>query len=219
MKPSNFRLCSMIHFWNNKVKICEPPEEYNSQFWSLVISNSILSNIILNNRNYIWGPPHHAHFRKCTNTNIHDAMASGNADVLRYPLLALKLRMMLMAQSIERICSLLIWLSKSHILFYVCSICRKGLFYVCSICGKGFKRGHHQLDHIKTHTEVRPHQCQHCLKRFTTKSALRRHELTHTKVKRIFVKFVGSPFHMKTDFQPMWKPIEGREVFHVPFVD
>ena len=85
--------------------------------------------------------------------------------------------------------------------------------------GKGFKRGQHQLDHIKTHTGVRPHQCQHCLKRFLTKSSIKDMCLRTQKGARVHVKFVENPLYIDTGYQAMLKLTEVREALIVSFVD
>ena len=59
-------------------------------------------------------------------------------------------------------------------------ICTGRKPHQCTECGKRYTRKSYLARHELTHTREKPHKCTECGKRFTTKSNLTKHELTHT---------------------------------------
>ena len=79
---------------------------------------------------------------------------------------------------------------------------------------KGFYKGNHLTDNIKTHSGVRPYNCKNCNKHFTTKSCLKRHNLTHSKERPCHIRTHGSDRNFKCDICGIAFALKSRLVKH-----
>ncbi|XP_053610813.1 zinc finger protein 436-like isoform X2 [Plodia interpunctella] len=77
----------------------------------------------------------------------------------------------------------------------------RAYIHVCEICQRVFNRTNHLKDHMKIHTDERPHQCSVCQRRFIQKINLKNHMMTHTGEKPYVCQICRSSFIAKSDFK------------------
>ncbi|XP_068085554.1 gastrula zinc finger protein XlCGF7.1-like [Anabrus simplex] len=68
----------------------------------------------------------------------------------------------------------------------------------CNECGSKFSRKSHLRQHMVTHTGERPHSCKQCGKNFSQNGNLRRHLLTHTGERPYSCALCGRTFSQKS---------------------
>ena len=84
------------------------------------------------------------------------------------------------------------------------SVCKNS--FECDTCGKSFKFKSYLVQHIKTHSGVKPHQCNICEKRFNRKNNLVRHLRVHSSetpykcemCRKTFAHYDSLMSHMRT---------------------
>ena len=73
----------------------------------------------------------------------------------------------------------------------------KSTFVMCSICGKLVSSKKFK-NHLVTHTDKRPHNCETCSKAFKLRKTLKVHARTHSQEKAYTCEFCGKSFTLKT---------------------
>lgn len=89
---------------------------------------------------------------------------------------------------------------------------------LCDTCGKCFNNNHNLKNHIRTHLDIRPHECTFCDKKFRSRLLLKQHLHVHTGIKEFqcavcdqqFAKRDSLRSHLKKrhpEYQPPGKGI------------